>query len=58
MYFSYLIISAYVITPDGRIDYTTHKQIWWDKESFNTTYNNTTVFNNAATGYLALYSLQ
>ena len=20
----------------------THKQIWWDKESFNTTYNNTT----------------
>ena len=26
---------------NGRID--KHKQIWWDKESFNTTYNNTTV---------------
>ena len=35
---------------------TTQKQIQWDKESVDTTYNDTTVSNNAATRYLALYS--
>ena len=35
---------------------TTHKQIQWDKESVDTTYNDATVSNNTATRYLALYS--